>query len=78
MASWQIVGVLPGNRLNPLGQPTRTKIVRYTVDGHGPFEQEIDEAAFTPEAVKAALDRDAQTFTALGVPPKGAAGGSGG
>jgi len=78
MASWQIVDVRAGNRLNNVGQPTRTKIVRYTVDGHGPFEQELDETAFTPEAVKAALDKDAQTFAALNVPPKGAAGGSGG
>lgn len=72
MATWTITGVRAGNRLSNLGQPVRTKIVSYTVDGHGPFEQELDEAAFTPEAVKAALDKDAATFAALSVPPKGA------
>ncbi len=78
MASWQIVDIRQGNRLGETGRATPTKVVRYTVDGHGPFEQEIDVAAFTPEAVKAALDRDAQTFQLLGVPPKAPVGGSGG
>jgi len=78
MATWQIVLVRPGVRTQPGGLPVQTKLVRYTVDGHGPFEVEFDAASFTPDAVKAALDKDAATFTALNIPPAGGAGGSGG
>lgn len=78
MATWQIVLVRAGTRLNPGGQPIPTKIVRYTVAGHGPFEQEFDAANFTPDAVKAALDKDSSTFAQLNIPPAGGASGSGG
>jgi hypothetical protein len=78
VATWAIVDIRQGNRLAETGRAVPTKVVRYTVDGHGPFEQEIDVSAFTPEAVKALLDKDAQTFAQLGVPPKGAAQGAGG
>lgn len=78
MPTWQIVLVRAGTRLNPGGQPIPTKIVRYTVAGHGPFETEFDASAFTPDAVKAALDKDAATFAQLNIPPAPGAAGSGG
>ena len=74
MAKWAIVDVRAGTKQGPTGTLVPTKVIRYTVDGHGPFEVELDNASFTPDHVTAALDKDAATFAALNIPPKPGAG----
>ncbi len=65
MTPYKITGQRAGSRLDQRSLPVRTIVVSFMVGEFGPFEVELDQDKFTPQAVVAAVGELAATVEAV-------------
>lgn len=65
MEEVKIISVVEGTGLTPAGTPYRTRVVRYTVDRHGPFTVTLKEEEFTEARTKELMDAEVRSITQL-------------
>ncbi len=65
MSHITILTITEAVRLDDLGNLKRTRLVRYKVGEHGPFQLEVPEEQFTADHVRERLERAAAEIVRL-------------
>ncbi len=60
VAEGKILTITEGRLLDQLGNFKRTRIITYTVRGHGPFQLEIPQSEFDPVDARARIEAKAK------------------